>query len=107
MKDDEDIFDLFDRIFGGYNRIYDRHSSNEFIEENMYERLMDDDNIYYTFQLPTLHKEDIAVDTTDKSIDIKLNKFSDVEEYSIPTARHNQFLIPLKVPVTPPCIRVE
>jgi len=86
MKDDEDIFDLFDKLFGGFNRGYNRYKDNDFIEENMYERLMDDDNIYYTFQLPTLHKEDIVVETTEASIDIKLNKFSDMDEYSIPTA---------------------
>jgi len=59
--ENDDIFDMMDKIFGPptYRRSVKRE--DEDITDDNYERLMDDDHIYYTFELLTLNKEDIDV----------------------------------------------
>ena len=60
IDDDEfydDIFSMMDRIFG--RNPFHRETSN--MSDNKYERLMDEDNIYYTFELRDLKKEDIDI----------------------------------------------
>jgi len=57
--DDEfnDIFDMMDRIFGPTRTKRDENDISDF----KYERLMDENNIYYTFELTHLKKEDIDI----------------------------------------------
>ena len=70
IEDDfDDIFKMMDRIFG--NNPYRDKSP---IHDNKYERLMDDDHIYYTFELPDMKKEDIDIKTEKDKLNIILFK---------------------------------
>ncbi len=77
MIDDEfdDIFRMMDRIFGD-SSILDRSP----IHDRKYERLIDEENIYYTFELPDMHKDNIDIKTEDNSIIVRL--FKNNREYT-------------------------
>ena len=65
MIDDEfdDIFRMMDRIFG-----MSPYHNRTPIHDRKYERLMDDDYIYYTFELPDMRKDDIDIQSFEDKI---------------------------------------
>ena len=70
------IDDEFDDIFNMMNRIFGKspfgNSGNSPIHDRKYERLMDDDNIYYTFEIPSVHKEDIDIKSYENELIVNL-----------------------------------
>jgi HSP20 family molecular chaperone IbpA len=61
MTDDiDDIFDMMDRVFGRTPR--HSYTRQKHISPDNYERLMDDDNLYYTFELRQFDKDDVGVE---------------------------------------------
>ena len=76
-NDFDDIFDMMDRIFGK-SPFGDRGNSP--IHDRRYERLMDDNNIYYTFEIPDVYKEDIDIKSLENELLVKLVRNG--QEYS-------------------------
>jgi len=64
----DDIFDLMDRIFGSSRA---RHSS---IRHDKYEKILDGNKIYYTFELRNFNKEDIHIEAKENELYIYLSK---------------------------------
>ena len=70
-SDINDIFDRMDRIFGGdTSTSYMRKPA---FSPNNYERLIDEDNIYYTIVLRQFNKEDINVEYLKRIDTVNLN----------------------------------
>jgi len=90
MVDDEfdDIFKIMDRIFGE-SPIGSHYRSP--INDNKYERLMDGDNIYYTFELRELSKDDIDIKPYTREIIVTFNK----------GINENRHVISLPYPIKP------
>ena len=70
----DDIFDMMDRVFGpSHPSTNPSRKRRIHINPDRYERLIDDDNIYYTFELREFNKEDINIECIDDAIRITFN----------------------------------
>ena len=77
---DEDIFDIMDRVFG------DKFHTHTYVAgQNKEERIIDKDNIYYTFELNELHKEDILVEPMDRAIDLSISRYGKITHHTMDT----------------------
>ena len=65
----DEIFDLVDRIFGHSNMVKDSS-----IMDYKYDKIVNGDKIYYTFELREYTKDDIHIEPSETHLDIIITK---------------------------------
>ena len=80
VNEEEDIFRLMDKIFGGSGY---HTPSSDFINYRESERIIDKDCIYYTLVLKDIMKDEIDVKSFKDHLLLIFSKGSTTEEYKI------------------------
>ena len=91
----DDIFRMMDRIFG--RSIEDKRHMLGRYTDSKYERIMDKDKIYYTFELMDIEKDDIDIKPTVDNLYITITRKGKEHEHDI-TLPYS--IIPKKTKVT-------